>query len=135
MTDPVIAAEQTEQRETPRPVTTPATAAANTASGKIFSNITHTLSDSELTSLPVVKLILDRAYYAEAKRDDSISALQRARGIRTIRHRGTTAVPFCGSAMRAASTRQSAVRYIQGTGEGVVVGLLQRTTGQRHIVA
>lgn len=69
MTDPASATEQTEQRAASS-IIAPAPAAANTASGKLFGNITHALSDSDLASLPVAKLILDRMYTAEMQREE-----------------------------------------------------------------
>jgi hypothetical protein len=40
-----------------------------TGPDQIFSNVTRHLTDSELTSAPVVKLLLDRMHTAEKRRD------------------------------------------------------------------
>jgi VIT1/CCC1 family predicted Fe2+/Mn2+ transporter len=70
MTDSNITAQPTEQQNAP--VAAPAAPAAvePTGPGQVFQNVTHALSDAELTSPPVVKLILDRMRTAEQQRDD-----------------------------------------------------------------
>jgi hypothetical protein len=70
MTEPESAAEQTEQRDTPPTVPEPAPTVPSTGPGQIFRNITHTLTDAELTNPAVIKLIIDRMRTAEADRDE-----------------------------------------------------------------
>ena len=70
MTDQASTAEQTEQRDTPPTTAEPAPAVASTGPGQIFRNITHALTDLELTNPAVIKLILDRMHAAEQQRDE-----------------------------------------------------------------
>jgi hypothetical protein len=69
MTDIESAAEQTEQWDTPPTAAEPAPAVASSGPGQIFRNVTHTLSDAELTNAAVIKLIIDRMHTAESQRD------------------------------------------------------------------
>jgi hypothetical protein len=70
MPDPENVAAQTEQRDTPPPAAEAAPVVASTARRQIFENITHALSDDELTNRAAVKLIIDRMTTAEAQRDE-----------------------------------------------------------------
>ena len=68
MTDPAAPA-QTEQLTAPAPAPMPLAIVASSGGRQIFVNITRTLTDAELTSAPVIKLIIDRMHTAEEDRD------------------------------------------------------------------
>jgi hypothetical protein len=71
MPDPESAAEQTEQLDTPPPASAgPAPSVASTGRRQVFENITHTLTDGELTNAAAVKMILDKLYATEVQRDE-----------------------------------------------------------------